>query len=49
MTEKFGKGIKYLRDISEYAQKNVTEDTIKEILDIIKEIRKYFQEHDINE
>lgn len=49
MTEKFGKGIKYLRDISEYAQKNVTENNIKEILNIIEEVRKYFQEHNINE
>jgi len=49
MTEKFGKGIKYLRDISEFAQKNVTENNIKEILNIIEKIRKYFQEHNINE
>lgn len=36
MIEKFGKGIQYFRDISEYAQKNVTEDDIKEILENFK-------------
>ena len=49
MNEKFGKGIKYLRDISEYAQKNITENSIKEIFNIIEKIKKYFQEHSINE
>ncbi|MBQ9659124.1 MAG: HIT family hydrolase [Clostridia bacterium] len=44
MTEKFGKGIKYLRDISEYAKKNVNENNIKEILNTIEKIRKYFEE-----
>ena len=49
MTEKFGKGVKYLRDISEYAQKNVSENIIKETLNIVEKIRKYFEEHNINE
>lgn len=48
MSEKFGKGVTYLRDISEYAQKNVTEEKIKEVLDIIKKIREYFETHNIN-
>ncbi len=42
MTEKFGKGIKYLRDISEYARQNVTEDTIQETLSVVGKIRDYF-------
>ncbi len=49
MTEKFGKGIKYLRDISEYAKKNVSEDDIKEILNVIQKVRKYIEKHDIDE
>lgn len=49
MIEKFGKGIKYLRDVSEYAQKNVSEDDIKEILNVIEKIKKYFEQHDIND
>ena len=49
MTEKFGEGVKYLRDISEYAQKNVSVDNVEEILDVIEKVRKYFKEHDINE
>lgn len=49
MTEKFGKGITYLKDISEYAQKNVNEENIKEVLKVVEEIRKYFEEHNINE
>ena len=47
MTEKFGKGIKYLRDISEYAKNNVKEKDIKEILEVIDKIREYFKEHNI--
>ena len=49
MTEKFGKGVKYLRDISEYAQKNVSENEITEILNSVEELRKYFQNYDFNE
>lgn len=44
MTEKFGKGITYLREISEYAQKNVNEEQIKEALNVVEKIRKYFEE-----
>ena len=47
MTEKFGKGIKYLRDISEYAKDNVKEDDIKEILNVIDKVRKYFEQTEI--
>ena len=47
MAEKFGKGIKYLRDISEYAKNNVNENDIKEILEVIEKIREYFKEHSI--
>lgn len=47
MAEKFGKGIKYLRDISEYAKNNVNENDIKEILEVIDKIREYFKEHSI--
>ena len=43
MTEKFGKGIRYLRDISEYAQKNANEKEINEVLEVIEKIKKCFQ------
>lgn len=49
MTEKFGKGITHLRDISEYAQKNSNKENINKILNVIEKIRQYFIEHDINE
>lgn len=49
MTEKFGKGITYLRDISSYAQKNANKEDIKEILDCIEKIREYFEQHNIGE
>jgi diadenosine tetraphosphate (Ap4A) HIT family hydrolase len=49
MTEKFGKGVTYLRDISEYAQKNANKDDIKMVLDVIEKVKKYFEEHNINE
>ena len=47
MTEKFGKGIKYLRDISEHAKNNVKDKDIKEIIEVIDKIREYFKEHSI--
>ena len=49
MTEKFGKGVSYLRDISAYSQENVNKDKIKEVLKVIREVKEYFDEHDINE
>ena len=49
MNEKFGKGITYLRAISEYAQKNINEDDIKEVLNVIEKTRKYFNRYNINE
>lgn len=42
MTEKFGKGITYLRDICEYSQKNATAKDKEEILKTIEKIRKYY-------
>ncbi len=48
MTEKFGKGITYLREISEYAQKNSNEDNIKNVLNVVEKIKQYFKQHDIN-
>ena len=48
MTEKFGKGIKYLRDIAEYAKNNANEDDIIEVLNVIEKVKKYFDQHDIN-
>lgn len=48
MTEKFGKGITYLREISEYAQRTVNDEKIKEVLDVSQKVRKYFAEHNIN-
>lgn len=49
MTEKFGKGITYLRDISEYAKKNASEADVKEVLNVVENIRRYFEKHNINE
>lgn len=45
MNEKFGKGIAYLRDISSYVQKNVTQKEIDEILDTIEKLKDYFQDY----
>lgn len=49
MTEKFGKGITYLRDISEYAIKISNEQNVKEVLDVVAKVKKYFKEHNIGE
>ena len=42
MQEKFGKGIKYLRDINEYVIENVTEEDKSETLDTIEKLKEYF-------
>ena len=42
MQEKFGKGIKYLRDINEYVIQNVTEEDKKEVLEVVQKLKKYF-------
>ncbi len=49
MNNKLGKEIKYIRDISEYFQKFVTEDKIKEVLNVVENVRKCFEENNINE
>ena len=49
MTENFGKGITYLRDISSYAQQNSNEKNVKEVLEIVSKVKKYFEEHNIGE
>ena len=45
MTEKFGKGITYLREISKYAKENVSENDIKEVLKVIDRVKEYFREN----
>ena len=42
MQEKFGKGIKYLRDINEYVINNSTEEDKKELLEVVEKLKKYF-------
>ena len=42
MIDKFGKGVSYARDICKYAQENVTEEKIQEILETIEKIKTYF-------
>ena len=49
MTEKFGKGITYLRYISVYAQENVNDNEIQNILEVIEKVKQYFKEHNIEE
>lgn len=39
MQEKFGKGVKYLRDISEYAIENVTQKDMEEVLEIVEKLK----------
>lgn len=45
MTEKFGKGITYLREISKYAKENASENDIKEVLKVAYRVREYFREN----
>lgn len=42
MEEKFGKGIKYLRDINEYIIENATDKDKQEVLETVEELKKYF-------
>lgn len=45
MKEKFGKGIKYLRDINDYAIKNATDKDKEDVLNTVEKIKKYFKEN----
>ena len=49
MSERFGKGIKYLRDISEYARAHAEPEATARTLDAIEKVREYFAEHSIDE
>lgn len=42
MQEKFGKGIKYLRDINEYVIQNATEQDKKELFEVVQNLKEYF-------
>ena len=45
MNEKFGRGIKYLRDISEYCQQNSSREDTNKVLEVVDKIRGYFEQH----
>ena len=49
MTEQFGKGVSYLRDIMHYAEDRADDATRQEVLAIIEKVRDYFKEHGIVE
>lgn len=42
MKEKFGKGIKYLRDINQYVMENETEDDRQKVLKTCERLKEYF-------
>ncbi len=42
MTEKFGKGVSHLRDISSYAKENSNANNIEKVLKIVEEVRNVF-------
>ena len=42
MKDKFGKGIKYLRDINEYLINNATEKDRQEVLETVEKLKQYF-------
>lgn len=47
MKEKFGKGIKYLRDINQYIMENETEKDRENVLETCEKLKKYFEENEI--
>ena len=49
MTEKYGKGIAYLREISAYAKESVTDESRREVLEAIEKVREYFKSHNISD
>ena len=49
MTERFGKGVSYLRDIMHYAEDRADDATRQEVLATIEKVRDYFKEHGIVE
>ena len=42
MKEKFGKGIKYLRDINQYVMDNYTEENKQKVLETCNRLKEYF-------
>ena len=42
VSEKFGKGIEYLRDINEYMTVNATEENKKKVFEVCEMLKKYF-------
>ena len=49
MTEQFGKGVSYLRDIMHYAEEHADDAARREVLATIEKVRDYFEEHGIAE
>lgn len=48
MTEKYGKGVTYLRDIMTYSRNNSNEQIINEVLDTVDKAREYFKNNYIS-
>ena len=44
MQEKFGKGVKYLRDINEYIIENATANDKEEVLKTVEDLKRYFND-----
>lgn len=49
MSYRFGTGIEYLREICNYAEKSATKEAKSEVINSSKRIKKYFEQHYINE
>lgn len=45
MNEKFGKGVGYLKEISSYAQENITPEGIDEIIKTVQKAKEYFRNY----
>ena len=47
MSEKFGKGIEYLRNINKYVTENATIEERKEVEETVEKLKRYFNKENI--
>ena len=47
MSEKFGKGIEYLRNINKYVTENATVEERKEVEETVEKLKRYFKKENI--
>lgn len=47
MVEKFGRGVYFARSIFSYAKEHAGKEEIDQIIKVVEDVRKYFEEHNV--